>query len=62
MKLTTSYYDPPSGVNYDGVGVTPDVLVTVPEGYTVAGQYSLNESEDAQLQAAVAALTDGGEP
>lgn len=62
VKLTTSYYDPPSGVNYDGVGITPDVLVTVPEGYTVAGQYSLNESEDAQLQAAVAALTDGGEP
>lgn len=27
IKLTIATYDPPSGVNYDGVGITPDVLV-----------------------------------
>ncbi len=28
LTFTTSYYDPPSGENFHGVGVEPDVLVT----------------------------------
>lgn len=31
LIFTTSYYNPPSGDNYDGVGVVPDVTV-IPEG------------------------------
>ena len=27
VTLTISVYNPPSGVNYDGVGITPDVTV-----------------------------------
>ena len=27
LTLTISYYTPPSGVNYDGVGITPDIVV-----------------------------------
>jgi carboxyl-terminal processing protease len=27
ITLTTAFYNPPSGVNYDGVGITPDVVV-----------------------------------
>ena len=27
LTLTTAYYNPPSGVNYDGVGVVPDVIL-----------------------------------
>ena len=27
ITLTVAYYDPPCGVNYHGVGVTPDVVV-----------------------------------
>jgi carboxyl-terminal processing protease len=28
--FTVAYYNPPSGVNYHGVGITPDVLVDLP--------------------------------
>ena len=28
ITLTVAYYNPPSGVNYDGVGITPSVTVT----------------------------------
>lgn len=28
LTLTVAYYNPPSGVNYDGVGITPDVEVS----------------------------------
>lgn len=31
LTLTVAYYNPPSGVNYDGVGVVPDVTETDPE-------------------------------
>ena len=27
VTLTVAYYNPPSGVNYDGVGILPDVVV-----------------------------------
>ncbi len=27
LTLTVSYYNPPSGVNYDGIGITPDVVL-----------------------------------
>ena len=40
VTLTVAYYNPPSGVNYHGEGITPDVVITAVEGY------------DAQLEAA----------
>ena len=44
LTFTTAYYNPPSGNNYDGIGVIPNVTVT-------------NDGEDdAQLQAAYAEL------
>ena len=57
LRLTVAHYNPPCGVNYDGVGVTPHV--TVPPDEALAGknlQY-LTEAEDNQLQAAIAAVT-----
>ena len=44
ITVTTAYYNPPSGVNYHGVGVTPDVTVDITEG------------GDAQYDAAVVEL------
>ena len=41
LTLTVAYYNPPSNVNYDGIGITPDVVVELEEG------------SDAQLDAAV---------
>jgi carboxyl-terminal processing protease len=40
LTLTVAYYNPPSGVNYDGVGIAPDVTVEA------------SDSGDAQLDAA----------
>jgi C-terminal processing protease CtpA/Prc len=31
VTLTVSYYNPPSGTNYHGVGIMPDVLVELTE-------------------------------
>lgn len=44
VTLTISYYNPPSGVNYHGVGITPDVLV------------ELGETEDTQYEEAIKQL------
>lgn len=34
LTLTIAYYNPPSGENYDGVGITPDEIVEQPEDAT----------------------------
>jgi C-terminal processing protease CtpA/Prc len=39
--LTVAYYNPPSGVNYHGIGIAPDVEVV------------LGETEDTQLAEAI---------
>ena len=44
ITLTVAYYNPPSGVNYNGVGIAPDVAVP---GSTEG---------DAQLDAALAEI------
>ena len=44
FKLTTSYYDPPCGVNYDGVGIVPDVRATLQDDETI-DYYSANKEE-----------------
>lgn len=31
LTMTVAYYNPPSNVNYDGVGVVPDVVVELPQ-------------------------------
>ncbi|MBQ8894254.1 MAG: S41 family peptidase [Clostridia bacterium] len=55
LYLSTNLYYPPNGVNYDGVGVSPDVEVSL-----TADQedrfYELSYEEDGQLQAAMAQL------
>lgn len=46
LTMTVSFYNPPSGVNYDGVGILPDITVSGTEG------------TDAQRAAAQAALLE----
>ncbi len=55
LKLTTSTYSPPFSENYNGIGVIPDIAVSLPEGKEY---YMLSEEEDTQLQAAISALED----
>ena len=55
INLTTHYYNPPSGVNFHGVGLKPDYEVNL----TPDQQLSLSElsdEEDAQLQKAISVL------
>ena len=61
IKLTTGYYNPPSGVNYDGVGVLPHVEVKLSEAAANKSIYLLTEEEDDQLQEAVKALREAKE-
>ncbi|MBR5881153.1 MAG: hypothetical protein IKZ16_05650, partial [Clostridia bacterium] len=56
LKLTTGYYAPPSGVNYDGVGIVPDVSVALDAAYAGTSLYLLTEQQDNQLQAAIQAV------
>ena len=51
LKLTVGYYTPPSGVNYDGVGILPTGdPVSLPPNTNL---YLLDEAQDAQLLAAI---------
>ncbi len=56
LKLTTGYYMPPSGVNYDGVGIIPSVVVELDGAYANTSLYLLSEQQDNQLQAAISAV------
>ena len=53
LKLTIGYYAPPSGVNYDGVGIAPTVPVALSMEAQSKNLYLLSESEDDQLLAAI---------
>lgn len=57
LKLTTSEYSPPYSENYNGVGVKPDVEVSLPEGKIY---YMYSDEDDPQIQAAVEALESLG--
>ncbi len=52
LRLTVGKYNPPSGENFDGVGVIPaeGCVVELPEG---ANFHALDEAQDAQLQKAI---------
>ncbi len=51
MKLTTSEYFTPNGTNIHGIGITPDVVVKMPESYKEIK--NPKDSDDPQLQKAI---------
>lgn len=51
FKITVSEYFTPNGRNIHGTGITPDVVVEIPEGVEVIGVENLEE--DTQLQKAI---------
>ena len=57
VAVSTGRYTTPKGVDLEGVGLTPDILVEVDEEtfYAIYAQ-TLNPMEDPQIQAAIAAL------
>lgn len=56
ISVTYRYYCPPFSDNYDGVGVTPDVVVELDEALKEKNIYKITDEEDNQLRAAVEAL------
>ncbi len=54
IKFTTQEYYTPSGDSINGVGITPDIVVTLPDDVYEDGV--LTDDEDTQLQAAIEAL------
>ena len=60
LVITVFYYDPPTSPNYNGVGILPDLEVSLSEEAAKKNLYKLTYAEDAQLQAAVAALAPAG--
>lgn len=60
LKLTTDAYFTPNGTNLNGTGITPDMVVELPEelqGYDIYSLYTELFSQDTQLQAAIAYLS-----
>ena len=58
LRLTTGYYAPPLGVNYDGVGLVPHHEVAPSEDMAGKNPLVLTEEEDNQLTAAIAILLE----
>lgn len=56
LKLTTAYYDPPTGENYQDKGITPDVLCELTQEEKDQNLYLLTDETDTVLRRAVAAL------
>jgi carboxyl-terminal processing protease len=52
MRLTTAKFYSPTGKTYSGVGLSPDVAVTVPEEHSTfyRGPETLNETDDADIR------------
>lgn len=55
-KLTVSEYFTPNGTNIHGIGITPDVIVELPEDVEVIGPENL--AEDIQLKKAIEIIKD----
>ncbi len=58
INLSTAKYYTPKGVSLAGVGVTPDIEVVMSDE-DLYNFYQLTNEQDVQLQAAIAALTQG---
>lgn len=58
IAISTGHYQTPNGVTLEGLGVTPDIPVEIDNETYLALYYGeLEFADDAQLQAAIAALT-----
>ncbi|MBQ7354136.1 MAG: S41 family peptidase [Clostridia bacterium] len=61
LSLTTRMYSPPSGINYDGIGITPDIEVSLSDEAAKLNPLKLTEENDDQLKAAIQAVADRGD-
>ena len=57
ITITSFFYNPPFGDNYDGIGIYPDIEVELPEKYKNTNTLIIPQEEDTQLHAALSTLT-----
>ena len=62
LKLTLARYNPPTNVNYDGVGITPARTIGLTEDEEAVSVYLRNRDNDPQLAAALAYLDEKVNP
>ena len=53
LRISTSMYAPPYSDNFEGVGITPDIKVSLADEYKNVNIFKLEYENDAQLKAAV---------
>lgn len=56
LSITIRKYYTPNGISIHGVGITPDVVVELPEEYREMYQWEIPEGEDTQLEKAAEIL------
>lgn len=56
ISVSTNMYAPPFSDNYDGVGIEPDIKVSLPDELANKSVYLISDEEDTQLLAAVEAF------
>ena len=56
LKMTVAHYNPASNVNYDGEGITPDVVRELTEDEEAVSVFLRTQENDPQLTAALALL------
>ena len=56
IKMSTAFYNPPSNESYDGIGITPDYNVALPEEWADSF-YKMPKEEDTQLKKAIELLS-----
>ena len=56
IKLSTDYYNPPSNVSYDGVGITPDIVSKLGEEWEKRF-FKMPPEDDTQLKRALEVIT-----
>ncbi len=57
ITVTSFFYNPPFGENYDGVGIYPDIEVELPDEYKNKNTLIIPKESDTQLSAALSELT-----
>lgn len=57
ISVTTFFYNSPFGDNYDGIGIYPNIEVSLPDEYKNENLFFIPYESDTQLKAAVAYLT-----
>lgn len=55
VRISTYFYNPPCGVNYEGIGIVPDIEIELPKELAEK-YYQLTDEEDVQLQKALEAV------